>query len=89
MKTVTKHELTADLDSLLADMRSSHETVFITENGNPVAKLVPFDDEHELDPLEDKQDDGLLEDDDPFFTLLDELRNPALHPVSPPLGFVP
>ena len=78
MKTVSKHELTTEIDSLLADLRSSHEMVFITENGNPVAKLVPLDDEH---------DDGLLEDDDPFFTLLDELRNPAPHPVMSPSAF--
>jgi antitoxin (DNA-binding transcriptional repressor) of toxin-antitoxin stability system len=80
MKTVTKHELTTEIDSLLADLRSSHEMVFITDNGSPVAKLVPLDDE---------QDDGLLEDDDPFFTLLDELRDPVLHPVSPPRHIAP
>jgi prevent-host-death family protein len=56
---------------LLGRVVQGGETVLITQEGKPVAKLVPASEEDEPDHLVNVK--GWLEEDDPFFAAMDEI----------------
>lgn len=63
-------EAQENFPDLLGRIREG-ETVLILERGRPVAKLVPAATEDEPEHLANVQ--GWLEDDDPFFTAIEEI----------------
>ncbi|MGH9319705.1 MAG: type II toxin-antitoxin system Phd/YefM family antitoxin [Vicinamibacteria bacterium] len=56
---------------LLGRVAYGRETILITRRGRPMAKLVPV--EESSSPSEALTRRGWLEDDDPFFAIVDEI----------------
>ena len=59
------------LSDLLGRVAYGRETILITRRGRPMAKLVPVNQEEESTHLASLQ--GWLEEDDPFFKVIDEI----------------
>jgi prevent-host-death family protein len=59
------------LSDLLGRVAYSKETITITRRGKPMAKLVPIGLEEEKPHIADAQ--GWLEEDDAFFSTIDEI----------------
>ena len=59
------------LSDLLGRVAYGRETILITRRGRPMAKLVPVDQEEESTHLARLK--GWLEEDDPFFKVIDEI----------------
>jgi len=56
---------------LLGRVAYGRETITITRRGKPMARLVPVDADTAAPHVADAQ--GWLEDDDPFFTMIDTI----------------
>ena len=70
MKTASIAETKAKLSELVAEVAYGGKSVLITKRGRPMAKLVPVDEQHGHHVGDVK---GWLDDDDPFFELIDEI----------------
>ncbi len=80
MKIVTASDARNRLSDLLGEVAYGKAEVLITRRGKPLAKLVPVGAIGTKGETTDKL--VLLDDDDPFFQTMDELRvasrNPAM-----------
>lgn len=74
----------AQLQALVGAVLQQGLTILLTQEGEPIAKLVPAGGEHARRHLSMVK--GWLEDDDPFFKTVDELVEArfAHHPRSSP-----
>jgi prevent-host-death family protein len=70
-QVVSTVEVRKHLSGLLGRVAYGGETILITQRGRPMAKLVPLNAEEQGDHLADFQ--GWLEEDDPFFDLIDKV----------------
>jgi prevent-host-death family protein len=70
MKTSSIAETKANLSELVAEVAYTGQSIVITKRGRPMAKLVPVN-EKETAHLSDIE--GWLDNDDPFFDLIDEI----------------
>ena len=68
--SVSVAEAKRGFSDLLGRVAYGGESIVITRHGRPMAKLVPADRAVEKKSLAEC---GWLEDDDPFFTLMDEI----------------
>ena len=53
MKTIASSEFKASCLALLNLVKENHETLIITKHGKPVARVVPFVEESQENPLKD------------------------------------
>lgn len=84
MRIVTASVARSHLSDLLGEVAYAKVEVLITRRGKPLAKLVPVDQrEREAEATDNLV---LLEDDDPFFKAMDDLRDASLNPAMPVPG---
>jgi len=72
MKSATVAEAKAKLSELIGEVAHAGHSVVITKRGRPVAMLVPVDEQPPAHPAKIK---GWLEDDDPFFSAMDDIQS--------------
>lgn len=79
MESLNIAEAKKRLSELVGRVAHGGEEILLTRRGKPMARLVPIRDKETLRPLSELE--GWLEDDDEFFTLMDEIvRNRASDP---------
>ena len=81
MRIVTASDARIHFSDLLGDVAHAKLEVLITRRGKPLAKLVPVGPrETEAEPNDNLV---LLDDDDPFFQAMVDLRDASLNPAMP------
>ena len=70
-QVVSTVEVKKHLSSMLGRVAYGGETMLIMQRGRPMAKLVPVNAEEQGSHLANVQ--GWLEEDDPFFNLIDKI----------------
>ncbi len=71
MTRLSVAEAQQHLTDLVEKVSQGGETILLIDGGRPVAKLTPAGQEDQLGHLANVQ--GWLEDDDPFFSTIDEI----------------
>jgi prevent-host-death family protein len=71
MTRLSVAEAQQHLTDLVEKVAHQGEMILLIDQGKPVAKLIPVDQEEQVGHLANVQ--GWLEDDDPFFSAIDEI----------------